>query len=76
MVEKDPVAGVQPIGRPVVHEHVVGVGLGSRVRTARVEPGPLVVRRLGCVAEQLAAGECEVVVESGDSTAGFVRTLQ
>ncbi len=45
MVEQDSVGDVEPVGLAVVHADPVGVDLGAAVGAARVERGPLVLRR-------------------------------
>ena len=61
VVEKNAVRGVHPVGFAVVHDDPVGIELGHRVRTARIERRRLALRRLAHPAVEL---RCRGLVEA------------
>ena len=70
VVEEDAVAGVDAVGFAIVHRDPVGVELGRRVGTARVEGRGLLLRRLPHLAVELRGGglvDARLLLEAEDA---------
>jgi hypothetical protein len=70
VVEEDAVAGEQAVGLAVVYRDPVGVELGHRVGTARIEGRGLLLRGLAHLAEELGGGglvDARLLLEAEDA---------